>query len=159
MCDKALIDMAPAAAISPAKFNSRWGSLFEYMDMSLPDSMIIPACLIPLKIAKDRYVILHKSIHTNNKEELRSINNNSIHHKLYVKKALSKSAININALSNTRYNLRIRHIRTNNKHYKFGYNISLEKFSKSSIVIHKEQISTKVNLNKNLVKVTLRINK
>eukprot|EP00826_Nyctotherus_ovalis_P062834 TRINITY_DN9155_c0_g1_i1.p2 TRINITY_DN9155_c0_g1~~TRINITY_DN9155_c0_g1_i1.p2 ORF type:complete len:120 (+),score=3.09 TRINITY_DN9155_c0_g1_i1:142-501(+) len=67
MCEKAFVDIAPAAARTSAKFHSQWGSLFEYMDMSLPSSMVMPACAIPLKIAKGQCFVLCGSAHYDNK--------------------------------------------------------------------------------------------
>ena len=53
MCEQSLFNMAPEATKKVIKFNSEWGSLFDYMDMSVNKPLLVLACTIPMRYDKD----------------------------------------------------------------------------------------------------------
>ena len=46
MCDTALLNIAPEETKKASKFNVQWGSVLDYMDLSIPEPLALLSCAI-----------------------------------------------------------------------------------------------------------------
>eukprot|EP00826_Nyctotherus_ovalis_P006006 TRINITY_DN11379_c0_g1_i2.p1 TRINITY_DN11379_c0_g1~~TRINITY_DN11379_c0_g1_i2.p1 ORF type:complete len:148 (-),score=0.91 TRINITY_DN11379_c0_g1_i2:122-565(-) len=54
MCEMALFNIAPEETKKTSKFSSQWGSVLDYMDLSVPEPLSSPACVVPENPYEDK---------------------------------------------------------------------------------------------------------